>query len=831
MNRIKQILPIIVLISGAVLLTAPFLKPGSSLFACHTDCFEPWAGEASDPEIQRAADSANFLLTDKLYMFHPEVMLSRDELKNGSLPGWNPYVLGGLPHLATGIPSVFSPVMFFHSFMNPFSAYGAAALFQILMAGIFFYLFLRAIGLSKQGSLFGAAAFAFSGWMAARLEYYQIAGAASFAPICLFSIEMFLKTGKGRFAVLLALGAGFSFLSGFPQIAVEIQYLTAGWAMARTPGLISALGAKGALKRLAFGAVACFAGLLISSPQMAPSAYLTLSGASTRDLASIDMIRSRALSPYALVSFLLPSALGHPFLPELAQSALNPYRTLLGESWFGFKSNFNEITVFMGVLPVCMILGSPLILRNRKVVIFLILALLGILASCNTVILTLTYYLPGLNIGDPKRFLFITVLALSGAAAFAFEDHKKRTESSRPAWGPCICAGLFACIASVLALIIKDNAGYEEYIVTRLANLFKVTVTEATDFLGADALSNATKHASHVLWSLVGWCAAASLILFISRLRKTPTLIKGGILIVFLIGELSFFGYNTNRPMTSQGFNRQTPLASFLSDRSKEEGLCRIVRFCDADVGRKACYPPKLPMLSKIDDVQGYVAIYLKRYRNLIDAIEKGLTESVGMRSFKKESSLESPLFNLLGAKYILSSKVLTKEIKSIEKVGEFGHMTLLHNKEALPRAFIVQKVKCVKSGEESLKMISDPEFKPDLEAVVEGDVDSSKWTQNSEPPYVKIKSRENSDVEIDIVSGGGLLVFTENNYNGWEAELDGEATTIFYTDHAFRGINAPPGAHKVIFRYRPKTITGGFLLCLAGLILISFVAFKLKNQ
>jgi hypothetical protein len=69
--------------------------------------------------------------------------------------------------------------------------------------------------------------------------------------------------------------------------------------------------------------------------------------------------------------------------------------------------------------------------------------------------------------------------------------------------------------------------------------------------------------------------------------------------------------------------------------------------------------------------------------------------------------------------------------------------------------------------------------------------------------------------------AGAGLLVLSDLHYPGWKAEVDGEEVDIERVNYLMRGVPLEDGEHRVEFRYEPASWRIGWILSLAGLIVL----------
>jgi hypothetical protein len=90
-------------------------------------------------------------------------------------------------------------------------------------------------------------------------------------------------------------------------------------------------------------------------------------------------------------------------------------------------------------------------------------------------------------------------------------------------------------------------------------------------------------------------------------------------------------------------------------------------------------------------------------------------------------------------------------------------------------------------------------------------------------PPVVQTTRVEHDAVEVSArTDASGLLVLADPWAPAWRVTVDGRPAELLRTDHAFRGVWLPAGAHTVVFRYEDRLMQCGAWLALftvAGLL------------
>ena len=183
-----------------------------------------------------------------------------------------------------------------------------------------------------------------------------------------------------------------------------------------------------------------------------------------------------------------------------------------------------------------------------------------------------------------------------------------------------------------------------------------------------------------------------------------------------------------------------------------------------------------------IESIGGYRPIKLRLYQDLMDA-----------GGFNR-----SHILDMLNVKYVVTNKKINNPdfipLKGVEGIYE--------NKKVLPKAWIVGKIKSVKSQKESLMETLLRGFDPSNSAIV---LDSEEIDFPMDVNgKANIVSKKENKIEISCKSKtGGLLVLSEIYYEpGWKAFVNGKETKIYQTNHILRSVQIPPGNSEVVFKY-----------------------------
>ncbi|WP_406879179.1 YfhO family protein [Paenibacillus barengoltzii] len=141
--------------------------------------------------------------------------------------------------------------------------------------------------------------------------------------------------------------------------------------------------------------------------------------------------------------------------------------------------------------------------------------------------------------------------------------------------------------------------------------------------------------------------------------------------------------------------------------------------------------------------------------------------------------------------------------IKNTEKVsGELVY----ENLNALPRAYLINKVQYIENSEEILLQMSEGGAleKAYVEEPLEDEIFSTD--QDSKITAVENLVDQGDKITMEVnVEEPQFLVLSDNYLEGWSAFIDGKEAKLYRANYLFKGIEVPAGKHNVTFKYEPR--------------------------
>lgn len=242
------------------------------------------------------------------------------------------------------------------------------------------------------------------------------------------------------------------------------------------------------------------------------------------------------------------------------------------------------------------------------------------------------------------------------------------------------------------------------------------------------------------------------------------------------------------------------PNTKVLSFLQEQKGEFRIMA-ADSRI-----LPPNLSVVYRLQSIDGYDPLYLKRYGELIVASERGepnISPPFGFNRIITPHNYDSKIIDLLGIKYVLSLSDLDSE--KLVKVFQEGQTRVYENKNVLPRAFFVQNI--IQGDrmqrQEAIKIMFKEDFdlRKDAHAVDTSGREMSFATTKLSMGSAKIIKYSENNVMIETINeGAGFLVLTDSFYPTWKVKIDDIKGGIYLADYNFRGVFVPAGKHLIEF-------------------------------
>ena len=138
---------------------------------------------------------------DLTTFFYPFRFIWVETLRQGQFPFWNPYIKCGVPLFATVQPGVLYPFSLLYLILPLDLAFNWVIILHFFLAAVFTYALMRELGASVQGSLAGALAFLFSGYLISVHNVLNTLISASWYPLVILCCCRMVRTGLKRWAL------------------------------------------------------------------------------------------------------------------------------------------------------------------------------------------------------------------------------------------------------------------------------------------------------------------------------------------------------------------------------------------------------------------------------------------------------------------------------------------------------------------------------------------------------------------------------------------------------------------------------------------------------
>lgn len=715
-----------------------------------------------------------FQYIDVVRQIYPWKIHVINQLKNWQIPLWNPYNFAGMPLMANMQSQVFSPFNLLY-FVLPFiSGWTLSLVFQIIFAFIFTYLYVRKIGIGKQGALLSSVVYSCSLYMSVFFEYEVFGQTILWLPLALFGVEELLEklSLRGFFAIVTALS--FAAFGGHLQLLSYLFIFTLIYFIFRLLETKNTRSKKAAI--ILFSFIVSFG---IASIQLLPS--LELINLAARVSHDKLFFLNNLLKINELIVFISPDFFGNP--------VSNNY--LLNKS-------YPETALYIGVIPLVFALYAFFLKRNLLTKFYIVASIIVLLMiTANPLsIYFYSFSIPFISSSSPTNGIFIISFALSILAGFGL-DKWLNEKSNKP-----------LLISISLLLIIFGG-----FLIHQIMHV--------------------SFNSKSIILSVIILAISIALFSLSKYINKKQTFFV--LLILITIFDL-FYYFQKFNPFVPKELI--FPNTKIISQVQKKSGIDRILGYNSSNIqsntniiygflspeGYDPLYPKRY----------GEFLYSFKNQKLLTDFNDSNRSDAAFVNTFNEEDETtfnnKLKILNTLGVKIILDRKEngSTESDFPVDKFKLYYNQKdwkIFENLNSVPRVFLSSEYKVLNNNRKFEEIFFSKSFNPAKTILLE-EKPSFVFAKNiSSKELVSIKKYEPENIEINVNANSNKLLFLSDMYfPGWNAYVDARQVKILRADYAFRAVEISKGNHIVKFVYRPFSFFLGLWITLLSLIILLIV-------
>lgn len=779
-----------------------------------------WSAYAPDAIVR----GTNRLLGDVSGFYYPYAVFSIERLRADDVPLWNPHIFGGVPYFAANQAALLYPVNLIAFSFGAINYWLVAASLRLLIAGLGMYLLARRLAAGAPGALLAGAVYMFADFNIVWL-HFAIHNVAALLPLALWLIARLAEHPSRGATLALAGVVAAQMLGGHPEMSLFFMVVCALFAAAWMVDLKA--GTASLLRRVSISyrglgafVVACALGLGLSAVQWLPTAMLIRGSYTFEERSFAAATGNDPASDYAPLGGVQRASwnnLRHWMLLVQPQFWGTPRGEAI-RTWLPEKTNYNEMTPYVGAAALALALTGMLFGRHRRAARFFgALFLASLLLLYPLPGLHRVGFLPLLDIAYGFRFglgiaLAAAVLAGMGLDAL-LERHAEHRE--RPLQGTRHNAGLRR-LATTLAHPANLTIGS-----ACLCAALSLAITEVlwsgrgAAWLAGFPLDDTQRAQIAAVYQPGNWrlwlppFAALMLALSIAGLARQQRALALWGIVAITAGELVAYGSGYN------GWSRPDaiyPLTRAIAHMKRDGTMFRIMPLDDA-LWANSAMVHGLQVTSGMDDLKpADQGRFLKRgMAGIAESGDRIVVMDWGRR-----------LLDLMNVRYIATRRPLESGMDLAPLTLELrdGDLTLYRNDQALPRAYTAGAyVPATRRTAEDATFAAG--FDPQRAVVLEGDPGFASDTPAPIAPAT-IAAYEPDRVVLETdVARPAILVLADAYDRDWQVTVNGAPAQLLRANAMFRAVAVPAGQSQVVFVYRPRWVLWGARASLASLAIV----------
>jgi membrane protein YfhO len=406
--------------------------------------------------------------------------------------------------------------------------------------------------------------------------------------------------------------------------------------------------------------------------------------------------------------------------------------------------------------------------RRRERWIFLLYVFLGLAVFVSlTPVAGIVSGLPLFSISLNHRLVFLAAFGVSALAALGAEELRQGRAGPR---------FVFACLGVSALLLLFFGLRFHPLLDLEMPR----------EFL-----------AGRILLQVVPLLAGAFFVPWALRRRKRG-LAVGGVLVLFL-GARALEARTVHPTYPARAFYPRLPML---------EAIPRGDPYRVVGIGYELV--PGASAIYELEDVRGYEMTTLA---SLVETFPLWCVRQPVW--FNRVDDPTKPFLAFLNVRYVISPPAWPVPPGWRVLAREPGGW-LLENPNALPRAFAPRRI--YREGDparQRQRLLSIADFGQ------AGVVESASVSQEENgEAKVDITGYTGQSLEVSVDAGKGALVATSvTAWPGWRLSLDGKESPLLRYNRAFLAFEAPPGHHRAVLRYWPRSFTWGLTISSVSLL------------
>ena len=724
------------------------------------------------------------------------------------VPLWDPYIFGGLPFVDAMHGDTFYPLAALQFIMPLQKALGYKLVITVLLAGIFTFLYIRKMGMSRWAGVVAGTLYMLSGFLIS-LVYAGHDGrmyVTSLLPLLLYTMEIGFQRKSLLWWWPFGLAFGLLILANHPQFAYFAMWCIGAYFLMRMIFVIKedkGISAPNKAKPIGGFILAMVFGLCLALVSIWPTQdYVRKYSPRAEEGRGYEYAASWSLHAEEAFNQIIPNFSGY--------STLGNHPDLASEQTYWGKNYFKINTEYAGLAGIILAIIGLILYRDRFSWFFVGTAVFSLLYALGDsgVIFKLVYYLVPFvkKFRAPSTIMFLFSFSTAFLAARTIDWLEK---TKKPHIGKKLQLGLFIG-AGVYLLGALSIAGAGKAIMGVYTSIFYSGIQPGQQ---SNLEANLPNIAAGFLIGAVLISAIAVILLAWNKKKMRLHAVAISIIVLILFDSWILCGIKFIRPVNPAPYFDKPVIANMFA---KETQPFRVFTMPSTLSNQN--------ILAQfgIDEVTGYHGNQLRWYDNFIGGNQySNLFAYKGGRATGLSTNFNK-ILSLTNAEYLLINQQIA--LPGFQSAGSApGGINILKNLSTIPRARVIRNYQVEPDQDKMLSEVLAPDFdyfnkiiidRNPVSAFAQGPVVLGDTAFIEDAPADRIKFKAN-------LTSPGFVAIQSNWYPYWKAFEGKTEFPIYRTDYTFMSVALPAGSHEIEFRIEnPKYNLGKTVSIISWLVL-----------